>query len=58
MRPILYLLLVGSIFISCKKAEAKKEPTSTIISSKYSCTTPEVTDELWYKSGKKAPLFS
>ena len=36
----------------------KKESTKVYtISSKYSCSTPEVMDKLWYSSGKKAPLL-
>ncbi|WP_284653110.1 tetratricopeptide repeat protein [Flavobacterium terrisoli] len=58
MRAILYLFLFVILFTSCKKSEAKKETTTPTVSSQYSCGTPEVTDELWYKSGKKAPLFS
>lgn len=59
MRSILYLLFCGIIFSSCnnraenKNVGSKNKP----ISANYSCSIPEVTDTLWYSSGKKAPLF-
>ena len=58
MRLIHFMLLLGILFISCKKEGTENEVKSLTVSSKYSCTTPEVTDKLWYASGKKAPLFS
>lgn len=60
MRNLLCLLCLSIVLCSCNKhSENKKKATKTNpITSNYSCNTPEVTDKLWYTSGKKAPLFS
>jgi len=59
MKSILYFLCCGILFCSCnKRAENKNEGLKNKpITANYSCSNPEVTDTLWYSSGKKAPLF-
>lgn len=55
MKYIFLLFLMGAFFSSCKKQTENKKVI--VVSSNYNCTTPELTDKIWYKSGKKAPLF-
>jgi tetratricopeptide (TPR) repeat protein len=52
MRSVLYLFLLATILISCKKESPK-----TTTAAEFSCSTPVVNDYKWYKSGKKAPFF-
>ena len=59
MKPILYVICCGIIFCSCNRSGANIDEglKGKPVSANYSCGTPEVTDMLWYSSGKKAPLF-
>jgi tetratricopeptide (TPR) repeat protein len=59
MKSILSILCCCILFNSCNKHNENKNEGSKVkpISANYSCSTPEVTDTLWYSSGKKAPLF-
>ncbi|HWS61096.1 MAG TPA: hypothetical protein VN182_09220 [Flavobacterium sp.] len=59
MKSILYVFCCSILFYSCnKRVENKKESSKIkLVSANYSCSTPEVTDKLWYSTGKKAPLF-
>ena len=59
MKPILYILCCSIIFCSCNKRIENKNESSNdkLVSANYSCSTPEVSDRLWYSSGKKAPFF-
>lgn len=58
MRYISYLFLLSIFLISCKKEEVKKEYKKPIATVQFSCTTPLVNDNAWYKLGKKAPLLN
>lgn len=55
MRITYFLLCSILICCSCTKNKTTNEAKS--VSTKFSCTTPEVMDKNWYSSGKKAPLF-
>ncbi|NMH26752.1 tetratricopeptide repeat protein [Flavobacterium silvaticum] len=50
----LYILCFTLLSLSCDK---KEKVSQTIVSSSYSCGTPEVSDANWYASDKKAPFF-
>lgn len=56
MCKLTYILWVGLLLCSCKpKSENKKEANQP---AQIPTCAPEVTDKLWYSSGKKAPLLS
>jgi tetratricopeptide (TPR) repeat protein len=59
MHKTLYLLCLVIFCCSCKHQPAnKKQATKTATNSTPISCAPEVSDKLWYTSGKKAPLFS
>jgi len=59
MKSIIYILCCSILFCSCNKREENKNESSKVksVSANYSCSTPEVSDMLWYTKGIKAPLF-
>ena len=58
MRNFLYTLLLNLIFCSCNQQSAdKKQERANITNSTLVGCSPEVSDKVWYSSGKKAPLF-
>ena len=58
MRNFLYTLLLNLIFCSCNQQSAdKKQERANITNSTPVGCSPEVSDKVWYSSGKKAPLF-
>lgn len=58
MYKLTYILWFGIVLCSCKqKRESTKENNQPNTTSIPTCA-PEVTDKLWYSSGKKAPLLS
>jgi tetratricopeptide (TPR) repeat protein len=58
MHNFLYTLCFITLFWSCnQQSEDKKYEKITAANSTSVGCTPEVSDKLWYSSGKKAPLF-
>ena len=53
-----YVLWLGFVFCSCKQKNESSNATQHLNSTQIPTCAPEVTDKLWYSSGKKAPLFS
>jgi tetratricopeptide (TPR) repeat protein len=59
MHKTLYILCLVMLCCSCKQQPANtKQATKTAANSTPINCAPEVSDKLWYTSGKKAPLFS
>jgi tetratricopeptide (TPR) repeat protein len=58
MHKFLYALCFSILFWSCnQQSENKKYEKITAANSTSVGCAPEVSDKLWYSSGKKAPLF-
>jgi hypothetical protein len=58
MRNFFYTLWLSTLLFSCNQQPVNKKAEKAIAASspKIGCI-PEVSDEAWYTSGKKAPLF-
>lgn len=54
----LYLLWFGIVLCSCKQKNENKKESNQLTSTQIPTCAPEITDKLWYSSGKKAPLLS
>jgi hypothetical protein len=58
MYKLTYLLWLGILLCSCRQKNESKKASNQLNSTQIPTCAPEVTDKLWYSSGKKAPLFS
>jgi tetratricopeptide (TPR) repeat protein len=58
MYKLTYLLCFGIVLCSCRQKSESTKATGQLHSTQIPTCAPEVTDKLWYSSGKKAPLFS
>ncbi len=58
MNKLTYILWAGIILCACKQKNENKNATNQLNSTQITTCAPEVTDKLWYSSGKKAPLLS
>ncbi|WP_298352406.1 M48 family metallopeptidase [Runella sp.] len=58
MCKLTYILWLGIVLCSCKQENENKNATNQLNTTQIPTCAPEVTDKLWYSSGKKAPLFS
>ncbi|MFN8347827.1 MAG: hypothetical protein U0X91_22680 [Spirosomataceae bacterium] len=58
MRTLSILFCLAIIFCSCRPKKTNQQEAAESDSPYGVLCTPEVTDKLWYSSGKSAPLFS
>jgi len=58
MYKLTYLLWLGILLCSCRQKNESKKASNQLNSTQIPTCAPEVTDKLWYASGKKAPLLS
>ncbi len=58
MYKLTYLIWFGIVLCSCRQKNESKKASNQLNSTQIPTCAPEVTDKLWYASGKKAPLLS
>lgn len=58
MRPILYTIVASWLFGACDQPATNNPKNAVTTSTPVSSCAPEITDQSWYASGKKAPLLT
>ncbi|MFN8357644.1 MAG: hypothetical protein U0Y10_24510 [Spirosomataceae bacterium] len=58
MNKLIYLLWSGIVLCSCQQKNGNQQAVNQPDATAIPTCAPEVTDKLWYSSGKKAPLLS
>ncbi len=58
MRAILTIIALSLLLISCEQRSKSDNNKTKSDDDRHGCCAPELTDNSWYHSGMKAPLFS